>query len=478
MATEIRLPDVGENIEKATVLKILVQAGDAIVPDQALIEIETDKATLEVPSEVEGVIQSISVAEGDTVHPGQVLMIAGAEGEKPDEKAPAPESSEADEAPAAREGDEPDTEPAESEDQSSESQDSEDEESAEEEETETAPSPEEEKAPSAKKDAPPKASPAPPPPPPPERDVPSAPTATVVPAAPSVRRLAREIGVDIQQVHGSGPGGRITEEDVKRHAQRMRQGAASGGGATAVPPIQLPDFSRWGDVRRESLPQIRKVISTRMTQSWTTIPHVHHFDNADITELERARKTHNQRLDPSDAPVTVTAVLLRLMGVLLKRHPALNASLDLEASQVVYKEYCHVGLAVDTDRGLLVPVVRDVDRKSVVELATEAAAVARKARNGQLSLDEMQGASFTITNIGGIGGGHFTPIINPPEVAILGVGRAELCPVVVEDHVEERLMLPLSLGYDHRLVDGAVAARFLTEVCRSLSDPAEFLMWV
>jgi pyruvate dehydrogenase E2 component (dihydrolipoamide acetyltransferase) len=294
------------------------------------------------------------------------------------------------------------------------------------------------------------------------------------PAAPSVRRVARELGVEIHQVPGSGPGGRISAEDVKAFVKRVM----SAGGPRAVPlpgavpaPAPLPDFSRWGGIERRPMRAVRRKTAEHLGQAWAQIPHVTQFDKADVTALEELRKRHAKEAEAAGGKLTMTAILVKAVGAALEAFPQFNASLDMASEELVLKKYVHVGIAVDTDRGLLVPVIRDVNQKNIVELSVELAQVSEKARAGKTTLEEMQGGCITITNLGGIGGTAFTPIVNHPEVAILGVSRAAFEPVYIDGTFQPRLMLPLSLSYDHRAIDGADGVRFLRWICEALEQP-------
>jgi pyruvate dehydrogenase E2 component (dihydrolipoamide acetyltransferase) len=292
-----------------------------------------------------------------------------------------------------------------------------------------------------------------------------------VPAGPAVRALAREIGVDITEVKGSGLRGRITPKDVKEHArlraQEYEKGVVGGRMVSAVP---LPDFAKWGSVERKPMTGVRRKTAEHMAQAWT-IPHVTNNDRADITALEQLRKTYTRRAEAAGGKLTMTAIALKIVASALKQFPQFAASIDLAKEEVVYKSYAHIGVAVDTERGLLVPVIRDVDKKNIIELSVELQQIAQKARDRKLKAEEMEGGVFTITNLGGIGGTSFTPIINAPEVAILGMMRSAVEPVYVDGKFEPRLMLPLSLSYDHRLIDGADAARFLRWLCEAFEQP-------
>ncbi|HXE71093.1 MAG TPA: 2-oxo acid dehydrogenase subunit E2, partial [Candidatus Nitrosotenuis sp.] len=295
-----------------------------------------------------------------------------------------------------------------------------------------------------------------------------------VPAAPSVRRVARELGLDIREIQGTGPGGRISIEDVKAHARQILQSRLASGPATAAAPSPLPDFTRFGEVEFEPLSSVRRLTAESMARSWTQVPHVTQHDKADITELEEWRKGYSARVE--GGKLTVTAILIKVVAAALKVFPRFNSSLDLANQQIVLKKYCHIGVAVDTERGLLVPVVRHADRKGLGQIAAELGQLADKARTRKIGPDEMTGGCFTITNLGGIGGTSFTPIVNWPEVAILGVSRGTTEPVWRQGGFVPRLMLPLSLSYDHRVIDGADAARFLRWVCQALENPWQMLL--
>jgi pyruvate dehydrogenase E2 component (dihydrolipoamide acetyltransferase) len=286
------------------------------------------------------------------------------------------------------------------------------------------------------------------------------------PAAPSVRRLARELGVDIRRVAGSGPAGRISVDDVQAFVRN-----AMAGGVPAGAPSSLPDFSKWGEVERKPMSNIRRKTAEHLTHAWNAIPHVTQHDKADITTLEALRKQYSPQAEKAGGKLTMTAIALKIVAAALAKFPQFNSSIDIARNEIVYKKSIHVGVAADTERGLLVPVIRDVDRKGIIQLAAELGAASDKARGGKLSLDDMQGGGFTITNLGGIGGTSFTPIVNWPEVAILGISRGAREPVYADGAFEPRLMLPLSLSYDHRVIDGADAARFLRWVAEAFEQP-------
>lgn len=465
MATEFILPELGENIESADVVEVLVSVGDTVGIDDPILEIETDKATFEVPSTVTGVIKELRVAAGDSARVGQVVMVieetheAGAEADSPTGDAPGSESAEAEK-------------PAETQQGSGSDEKSESEEPEPTTATAVSEAPTEQRAQvdleSGKEPVGEE----------PSSNGLSSGTRQMVPAAPSTRRLAREIGVDIQAVKGTGPGGRISVDDVKNHAKKIlsRTGGVAvstdHGSGTAAPRVKLPDFSKFGGVRREKMNNVRKATANQMHLNWSTIPQVTQFDKADITDLEALRKQLNHLGGPDSAKITVTAILLKVLASALKKFPQFNASVDMENQEIVYKDYFNVGVAVDTDRGLMVPVVRQVDGKNVKELAGDLNEMAEKARNRNIRPEDFQGSCITISNLGGIGGVGFTPIVNSPEVAIVGVSRASMEPVYHEDTFYARLMMPICLSYDHRLIDGADAARFLRWVCQALENPA------
>jgi pyruvate dehydrogenase E2 component (dihydrolipoamide acetyltransferase) len=441
MATyEYTLPELGEGIEEGDVIQVMIAVGDSVAKDQSVIELETDKAVIEVPAPVDGVVRQIYVQPGDKAAVGQLILTleteAAADVSAPAPEAPAPGTAAAPSAPSP-----PVATPPES----------------------TAP-PATGQTDGAEREA---SAPL-------ERPAAAQPQ-HVAPAAPTVRRLAREIGVDINQVTGTGPGGRISHDDVKEYAKSLLGGqeeTAAPAVSPAAPAGQaLPDFRRWGGIDRQPMSNVRRKTAEQMALAWTTIPHVTQFDKADITELDQLRRQFAHRAEAAGGKLTVTAVVLKVVAAALRRFPQFNASLDLDRQEIVYKHYYHLGVAVDTDRGLLVPVIRDVDRKSVIDLSVELAQVSERARSRKVSLEEMQGATFTVTNLGGLGGTHFAPIINPPEVAILGLARSTREPVYIDGQFEPRLLLPLALSYDHRLIDGADGVRFLRWIAETLQQP-------
>ena len=499
---EFKIPELGENVSAGDVVRVLVKPGDALKKDQAVLELETDKATIEVPSNIEGTVREVKVKEGDKVKVGQLVLTlddgAGAPAEQPrtsgeaDQGAEKPAKGKTDAAPkpkeqpvgAAEEGglsQKGSAEPQAAEDggargaeeRGAGEADQPDAQQAEDQQTGGAPRQKRGEVVDINRGARPQAPPA----------AQEQPEGAVVasPAAPSVRRLARELGVDISRINGSGPGGRVSPEDVQAHVRGVmsgstaltaggeRTGASAGGGV--IPAQPLPDFTKWGEVERKPMSNIRRKTAEHLGHAWQVIPHVTQHDKADITALEALRKSYGPEAEQQGGKLTMTAIALKIAAGALKKFPQFNASIDQGRSEIVYKKSIHVGVAVDTERGLLVPVVRDVERKGILELAVELARLSEKARGGKLSLDEMQGGGFTITNLGGIGGTSFTPIVNWPEVAILGISRGAQEPRWNGSAFEPRLMLPLSLSYDHRVIDGADAARFLRWVCDAFEQP-------
>ena len=449
---DLLLPELGENIAAGDVLNILVKPGDVIKKDQSVLELETDKATIEVPSSVAGKITEIKVKAGDKVKVGQVILsvedgAAAAEAPAPAKAAPvqaappAPASAPAAAAPTPADV----ARPFQGRDRGAES-----------------PALQQEKVVDISRGVRPAV----------ERPASDGPSA---PAAPSVRRMARELGVDIDEVAGTGDEGRVSIEDVKAHAKRLIStgGAASGAGASgpraAAEP--LPDFSKWGAVERQSMRGIRRKTAEHLGASWATVPLVTQYDSADITGFEEVRKRHAKQAGDGAPVLTVTALAIKIIAAALKTFPQFNVSIDMAAEEIIVKKYIHIGVAVDTDRGLLVPVIRDADTKSLLQISAEVAELAGKARNRKLTLDEMQGATFSISNLGGIGGTSFTPLVNSPEVAILGISRGRMEPVFKDGQFVPRMMLPLSLSYDHRAIDGADGARFVRWVAEVFEQP-------
>jgi pyruvate dehydrogenase E2 component (dihydrolipoamide acetyltransferase) len=436
MPVDFTLPELGENVEKGDVVRVLVNVGDLIEKDQPLLELETDKATIEVPSNVSGKVTAVKVKAGENVKVGQAVLTV----EEGGAAAPSERPSGSDEAKkenaqkAVAEPAEP-TQPA---------------------------APAKPAAPvvdiaTARQPQAPIAAAA----------APARPDgAAPVPAAPSTRRYARELGVEIGDVPGTGPGGRIGQEDVKQHVR----GVLTGGGGLRLASGPLPDFSKWGEVEVKPMSNIRRKTAEHLSIAWQA-PHVTHHDRVDVTALEEFRAKYGPKVEKAGGKLTVTAILIKIIGLALDRFPEFASSVDMGHETVVYKKYRHIGIAVDTPNGLLVPVLRDVDRKTLTEIAVDLATLSQKARDRKLGLDEMSGGVFSISNIGGIGGTAFTPLINQPEVAILGVSRGSIEPVWREGAFVPREMLPLSLSYDHRAIDGANAARFMRFVADALEQP-------
>jgi pyruvate dehydrogenase E2 component (dihydrolipoamide acetyltransferase) len=440
MATDFKLPDLGENIASGDVVSVFVSVGDVVKPGQALLEVETDKAVIEVPCPPGGRVASVLVKKGDTVKVGQTLLTLEAAGSAPSVATPVA-AAPAKPAPAA------------------------------------APPAVAKVAPAVAKVAP--AEPAPVAPPPaavkpagvePEPAAPSSAVAAVEPAGPAVRRLARELGVDLGRVKGSGPAGRILREDI---VAAVRQGSAQGARSASAPSSDRDD---WGPVHREQMSRMRRTIATNMVRSVSTIPHLTNFDDADVTEMERLRKASADDHAKVNVKLTALSFVIKAVSLSLRQHPAMNSSIDVEKGEILYKDYVNIGLAVDTPRGLVVPVLRGCDELSIPQIAQAIAETAEKAKHAQYSIEDLRGGTFTISNLGAIGGTYSTPIINWPEVAILLVGRSRKLPVVQGDRIEPRLMMPLSLSYDHRIVDGAMAARFLREVIGYLESPGRLLL--
>jgi len=479
MATEIKLPSLGEGIESGDVLEVLVSVGDVVKKEQSLLEMETDKATVSVPSPVAGKILSISIAEGQTLAVGQVFATIEATGAPasaapaaPAPAAPAPAAPAPPPSPAAAPAPAPGS-------------------------ASTAPPPAE-KVPAkpAPVAAPPAATPSVPAPvasaaaPPASEDV--------IPAGPAIRRFAREVGVDLSNVAGTGEGGRITREDVLavvRHASQSMQSSRSTGSAVAEPtvpaaPKSSPSKSAatesrpgvvanddHGPVRVDRMTKIRKTIAAQMNKSWSTVPRVVNFDDADVTELEAFRQTSKDDYASRGIKLTTMPFLIKAIATALKHHPALNAVIDTENEQIIYKDYVNIGIAIDTDRGLVVPILRNADRMSIPDIAYALSDMSSRVRNNDFAVSDLRGGTFTISNLGAIGGTYSTPIVNVPEVAILLVGRSRKLPMVMDDDsIKPRLMMPLSLAYDHRLVDGATAARFLNDVIAYLEAPSRLLL--
>lgn len=429
MATELKLPELGENIDSGQVVRVLVAVGDRIAHEQPVIEIETGKASVEVPAPEAGRVSAVLVRPGDTLKVGQVFLMLEEDNVKltPTKALEIAESPEAPPPPPAKQ--------------------------------ERAEAP---KAPKSTEERPAFV----------PASAPKAGGAGFAIAAPHVRQFAREIGVEVDEVVGSGPGGRVSTEDVKRHARELKpRGGAGAAGIAARRTVKLPDFASFGPIDREALPTVRLRIAEQMALSWETIPHVALQAKADITDLEAFRQKFKDRVERAGGKLTMTAILVKVVAAALKAFPKFNASLDLEKHEVVLKRYVHLGIATDTPKGLLVPVIRDADKKSLVQLGIELTELSKKAREGKLAPNEMQGASFTVTNLGGMGIGHFSAVVNAPEAAILAIGKAEYVPVWNGKSFEPRLQLPLTLNIDHRVLDGADGARFLSWIVQGIEQP-------
>jgi pyruvate dehydrogenase E2 component (dihydrolipoamide acetyltransferase) len=442
--TEFKLPELGENISQGDLVRLMISPGIRVSEGQPVMELETDKAVIEVPSSISGIIKEVRVKQGEKIKVGDVIFtlegaaapqterprhlpvehVSGQHGARLAFQAAIQAEGKTEEQALPR--DQPQSLPP----------------------SFTMPAQLEKVAGT-------------------ERGEP-------VPAAPHVRRLAREIGIDIHSVKGTGPGGRISEHDVKTHSKALLASVAAAAqaprGAQFAQP-ELPDFTKWGKVERVSIRGVRRKTAEHLWQAWTTVPHVTQNDKADITELEHLRARFTPKAEEAGGKMTVTAIALKVCSSALKIFPQFNASIDLAKDEIVYKQYINIGVAVDTDRGLLVPVIRDVDKKNIVELAAELTQLSKKARDKKLTLAEMEGGTFTITNLGGIGGTGFSPIVNYPEVAILGLSRSSMEPVWLNGKFEPRLVLPVSLSYDHRLIDGADAARFLRWIAEAFEQP-------
>lgn len=424
---DLKLPKLGEGADSGVVVSVFVQEGDTISKDQTIIELENEKAVAAIPATAGGVVAKIHVKAGDKISVGQRLVTLSGAAEapaaapaKPAAKSPAPKRPAPEPEPDVEVDEEASVEASE-------------EESAE---------------------------------------------AVAAPvASPSLRRWARELGINLGKIRGSGPGGRVETNDVKKYIQRLQAGAAQGkpapaasSSAPAKPAAEQIDFSKWGPILKKPVTPLRNVIARRMTENWNAIPHVTQFDDADFTKLNELRKKYAAAYEAKGHKLTLTPLVLKAVAATLKKHPIFNSSLDEVANEIILKEYIHLGIAVDTDAGLIVPVIRDVDKKSVLELARELEVLAQKARDRKVSGDELKGGTFTISNQGAIGGAHFTPIVNKPEVAILGLGRGAMKPVVRDGKIEARMMTPIGLSYDHRVIDGGSAARFTVDLLAALQD--------
>lgn len=429
---DVKLPKLGEGSESGVVVGILVKVGDKITKGQTIIELESEKAVAPIPASADGVVSAIKVKEGDRISVGALLLTleGGMGGEAPAAPAEAPAKAAA---PKPKKTKAPVVEV-----------DDDDDEDYEEEEL---------------------------------------PDDVEIAAPPSVRKVAREIGLDLRRVKGSEAGGRIVMADVRAYLQKLQKLAAKAKAApaavTAAPAapaksvVESIDFSQWGEVTKKPMSSLRKVISRRMVESVATVPQVTQFDDIDITALNDLRKKFAADYEKAGARLTLTPFAIKALVAALKKHPIFNASIDDAKEEIVFKEYYHIGIAVDTEAGLMVPVIRDADKKSLLEISKDLQEIAKKARDRKLTADDMKGGTFTISNQGGIGGAHFTPIVNKPEVAIFGMGRGGMKPVVVGKEVQVRLMMPIAISYDHRLIDGGTAARFTVDLVAAFGAMTE-----
>ncbi|RNL94515.1 2-oxo acid dehydrogenase subunit E2 [Sinomicrobium pectinilyticum] len=465
MAKEVKIPQISEGVDSARVSEILIETGDYIETDQSVIVLETDKASAEVPSSHEGTVKEIKVAEGDEVEVGAVVLIleedgkesGGEEEEKEEEDAKGKKEKEnKKKKDKEEEGDKREEEEVE-EGRNKTPEDKEGKEKKDKEEEPEDKEKEEEKEESEEKKK--------------EGTDDERKTGEELPASPMVRKLARELGVDLASVEGSGPGGRISEEDVKSYTRKQ------GTDKAAEPKgLSLPDFSKWGAVETKSLSGIRMATGKNTTASWQHIPHVFQFDEADITGIEQYMEKNREKVQKEGGKLTITAILVKIVANALQQFPKFNASVDMERKEMILKKYINISIAVATDKGLLMPVIKDADRKNIIELAVEITEVAEKARNGKLGPEEMEGGNFSVSNLGGVGGTNFTPVIYHPQVAILGISQAAIRPIYVGGNFEPREILPLSLSYDHRLIDGVEGAGFLSWIKQALEDPYKALL--
>lgn len=416
---DLKLPHLGEGADSGTVVNLFVKEGDTLTKDQAVLELENEKAVATIPSSVSGTVTKLYVKPGDKISVGQKILSVGEGGAAPAAPAKAPERA---------------PEPVR-------------------ERIIQTPSPEQ--VPAAEGFAEPE-------------------EGHAVAAAPSIRKLARDLGIDLTRVRGSARGGRIVLEDVRGYIQRLQRLAfqpKAGAAAPAPKPAAEPiDFSKWGPVTKKPVSPLREVIARRMSENWNAVPRVTQFDDADITALNALRKKYAETYEKKGTRLTLTPFVMKAVVDALKKHAVFNSSLDEDGKQIVFKEYYHIGIAVDTEAGLIVPVIRDVDKKSLLQLSQELEELAKKARDRKVSAEELKGGTFTISNQGGIGGAHFTPIVNKPEVAILGLGRGAMKAVVRENKIEARLMMPIGLSYDHRVIDGGTAARFTVDLIQAIEN--------
>jgi len=411
MIKEVRLPEISENVESGEIIDVLVKVGDFIKEQQSIVEIETEKATFEVPSPASGKVTEINIKQGQKINVGDIILKIETEAKAPQKeqmpiekkKVQKTQGAGEDRAPSVSEGEKPQ------------------------------------------------------------------PALAPVSAAPSVRQLARQLGININEVTGSGPKGQITLDDVKEHAKSFI--TTGSRPFVSKQSCALPDFARWGDIERQPMTATRRTIADTLSYTWANVPAVTQYDQADITELEQFRVQYSKKVEEAGGRLTITSIAMKVVASALKNFPKFNASVDIDKGEIIYKKYYHINVAVDTDRGLLVPVIRDVDKKSLLQLSVELTQTAQKARERKISPEDMLGGNFTISNLGGIGGTAFSPIIYWPQVAILGIARARQKPVYINNILQPRLILPLSLSYDHRIIDGTDGLRFLRWIAEALEKP-------
>lgn len=437
MLKEIKLPEVSDNVENGDVIKILVSVGDKIKVDQPIIELETDKAMFEVPSSEEGTVTEINVKEGESIKIGSVILKLETNGVEVKKETKSEIETEA-------------KKPAEP---------------VSKQKSEITENKTEDKKVNYSGNELPQLSVR-------SEDPPVYKAGGIsAPASPSVRRLARELGIEIDNVTGTGQGGRIDEDDVKRFVKSKMSSVSSNSTGISVSNKSLPDFKKWGEIEIQPMSKIRAVTAESMSYAWSTIPMVTQNDKADISALEEFRKKYSKIVEARGGNLTITSILVKVCSAALNKFPQFNSSIDLNKKEIIYKKYFNIGIAVDTDRGLLVPVIKNTNNKTITEISAELNELAEKARSRKISLEEMDGGNFTISNLGGIGGTSFNPIVYSPQVAILGVSRGSKEAVYINNTFEPRLMLPLALTYDHRIIDGADAARFLRWIAESLENP-------
>jgi len=465
MAKEIKVPQISEGVETAVISEILVSKGDKIEEDQSVISVETDKATAEVPATSGGTIKEIKVSEGDEVNVGDVIIIL--EDDDDDEDSEEKEEKETTDKKkdtskkkkeSEREEDDSDSEGIKKDESKSKEKEEDKETDEPEEDKDNKDEKDDEDEKKKNKNSKSKKN----------KDTDEASSKEVY-ASPGVRRLARELGVNIKEINGSGESGRITEKDVKKYKEGGSTKSSSG-------QAKLPDFSKWGAVETKPLNSIKRTTAKNVLASWQSIPHVFQFGEADISGVETYIEDHNEKVEKAGGKLTLTAILTKIVATALHKFPTFNASIDMDKEEMILKKYVNINIAVATEDGLLVPVIKNADQKSIKDLSVEISEIAEKARKQKLSKEDMEGGNFSISNLGGIGGTNFTPIVYHPQVAILGISRASTKPVYIDGKFEPRSILPLSLSYDHRLIDGADGAAFMNWLVKALEDPYEALL--